>query len=220
MVDHRSDICWLAWRLRRLPPCKVDHLAPLGHVEVMEGCVEGALEAQAGQLNLGKGEVVVMSFVALMWNRIVMVNGESPLQCIANLWHCCHQGAAFFWGCHDLSPETDKSQLILKLNNFILVKTLWIWETKKYLKDTSPQLRGGGWLWVQAFLHLLFWSHLILLKISLDRARKLSRSYFIWLDLTWSYSLLTDLTSHSHSLSSLTESPSMCATQSMCRCLW
>ena len=51
----------------------------------MEGCVEGALEAQAGQLNLGKGEVVVMSFVALMWNRIVMVNGESPLQCIANL---------------------------------------------------------------------------------------------------------------------------------------
>ena len=33
---------------------------------------------------------------------------------------------------------------------------------KKYSKDTSPQLRGGGWLWVQAFLHLLFWSHLIL----------------------------------------------------------
>ena len=39
----------------------------------MEGCVEGALEAQASQLNLGKGEVVVMSFVSLMWNRMVMV---------------------------------------------------------------------------------------------------------------------------------------------------
>ena len=64
-------------------------------------------------------------------------------------------------------------------------------DTKKYLKDTSPQLRGGGWLWVQAFLQLLFWSQLILLKISLDLARKLSRSYFTWLNLTWFCSLLT-----------------------------
>ena len=51
----------------------------------MEGCVEGALEAQAGQLNLGKGEVVVMSFVSLVWNRMVMVDSESRLQCIAIL---------------------------------------------------------------------------------------------------------------------------------------
>ena len=51
----------------------------------MEGCVEGALEAQAGQLNLGKGEVVVMSFVSLdVESDGRRGDGESRLQCIAN----------------------------------------------------------------------------------------------------------------------------------------
>ena len=50
----------------------------------MEGCVEGALEARAGPLSLGKREVVVMSFVLDVESDGRRGDGESRLQCIAN----------------------------------------------------------------------------------------------------------------------------------------
>ena len=144
LVDHRSDICWLAWRLRRLPPCKVDHLAPLGHVEVMEWCVEGALEAQTGQLNLGKWEVIVMSFVSLMWNRMVMVTFShhyNALQIRDTAAIKAQHSFEVVMIC--LQKPISHNLSWLKLNISILVKTWWIWETEKVFERhfTSAERR-------------------------------------------------------------------------------
>ena len=72
----------------------------------MQWCVEGALEAQAGHLNLGKWEVVVMSFVSLMWIRMVMVTVShhcNALQFVTLL----PSRHSILLRLSDLSPETD-----------------------------------------------------------------------------------------------------------------
>ena len=92
----------------------------------MEGCVEGALEARAGPLSLGKREVVVMSFVSLMWNRMVVVATAS---------HDCNAlqigDTAAIKAQHSFEVVMICLQRLishnlswLKLNDFILVKTL------------------------------------------------------------------------------------------------